>query len=158
VRQLPAVTGFDDFDALIFRTDYREDEAWQHVAAALTAPWGLEDYDAYVHFVDDPAWADATVDEVLAAVAWNEYVGVIFIADHATMTADHHALLAVTTLTPDDLGEEHYQWETKFGREYRTVPSEVQGIKANENVANMDFNEFSGAAYEEPDGVFRGFE
>ena len=158
MKQLPAVTGFDDFDALIFRTDYADDEAWRSIAAALTAPWGPEGYEAHVHFVDEPAWADATVEEVLAAVSWNEYVGIVFIADHMTMVADHHALLAVTTLSPDDLGEDHYRWETKFGREYRTVPAEVQGIQANENVANMDFNEFAGAAQEEPDRVFRGFQ
>lgn len=158
MKHLPAVTGFDDFDALIFRTDYTDDEAWRSVAEVLTAPWDPEGYEAHVHFVDDPAWTDATVEEVLAAVSRNEYVGIVFIADRMTMAADHHALLAVTTLSPDDLGEDHYQWETEFGREYRTIPAEVQGIQANQNVANMDFNEFAAAAQEEPDRVFRGFQ
>ena len=99
-------------DALIFRTDYADDVAWRSIAAILTAPWDPEGYEAHVHFVDDPAWADATVEEVLAAVSWSKCVGIVFIADHVTMVADHHALLAVTTLSPDDLGEDHYRWET----------------------------------------------
>ena len=63
MKHLPAVAGFDDFDALI------------------------------------AAWADATVEEVLAAVSSNEYVSIVFIADRGTMVADHHALPAVTTLS-----------------------------------------------------------
>ncbi|MFE4498166.1 DUF6924 domain-containing protein [Streptomyces niveus] len=47
---------------------YRDDQAWQGVAAALTEPWGDRQFEVHVHFIDDPAWAGAAVDEVLTAV------------------------------------------------------------------------------------------
>ncbi|MDQ0604950.1 hypothetical protein QF037_009295 [Streptomyces canus] len=68
MRALPAVTGRDEFDALVVRIDYHDDQAWQDVAAALMQPWGDRQCEAHVHFIDDPAWAGATVDEVLTAV------------------------------------------------------------------------------------------
>jgi hypothetical protein len=64
VRQLPTITGFDDYDALVFRTDYGDAETWQRVAAALAAPWGFEGYETFVYFIDDHVWAEATVDQV----------------------------------------------------------------------------------------------
>jgi hypothetical protein len=157
MKTLPTVTGRDEFDALIIRTDYDDDKAWLAVVAALTQPWGGGEFEARVHLADDPAWAGASADEVLAAVAGDEYLGVLFIADRATMQEDDHALLAVTTVTREDLGDEQYEAMTEYGREFRTIPVGVHDIYANLHIANMDFEEFAAAAQEDPDGVYRSF-
>ena len=156
VRSMP-LSGRGDFDAVVVRTDFRDMQAWAEVRDALLAPWG-EGYDASVWFVDDPAWADASVDEVLEASRSQEYCPVLFIADAVTMEVAHHALLAVTTRTPEDFGDEEYDALIEFGREFRTIPVGVHWIEVNLALANMDFEEFSRAASQQPDGVFRGFD
>nr|WP_258311105.1 hypothetical protein [Streptomyces sp. NWU49] len=110
MRALPAVTGRDEFDALVVRTDYHDDQAWQNVVAALMEPWGDRPYEAHVYFIDDLAWAGATVDEVLTAVCGDDNLAVVFLADRTTMQAESHALLAVTTLTREEcVDEEDYE-------------------------------------------------
>jgi len=118
MRALPAVTGRDEFDALVVRTDYLDDQAWQDVAAALMEPWGDRQYEADVRFIDDPAWSGATVDEVLSAVRGDDSLAVVFLADRTTMQAKRHPLLAVTTLTREEcVDEEDYEQLTEFGSE-----------------------------------------
>ncbi|MEU8542223.1 hypothetical protein AB0C52_19905 [Streptomyces sp. NPDC048717] len=54
--------------ALIVRTDYSDDQAWEAVPAEsrkLPEKWG-DDYESYLHIIDDPAWAGVTPDRVLA--------------------------------------------------------------------------------------------
>jgi uridine kinase len=147
----PPVTGRDEFDALVIRTDYADDSAWQAVRTALT-----EDPDLSPRIVDDPAWAGAGVDEVLAAVAGDEDLSVVFLADRTTMTSAHHALLAVTTTTRDECDdEEDYSRLAEFGTRFRTIPAGVHSIHANLSIADMGFEEFAGAAQDDPDRVFR---
>ena len=90
------------FDALVVRTAYGNDPAWEQLKDLLLAPWG----DGSVYFVDDPAWAGASTDEVLEAVAADEYSAVVFISDEATMQSEDHTLLAVTTATREEFGDE----------------------------------------------------
>ncbi|MET9378505.1 hypothetical protein ABZX98_30960 [Streptomyces sp. NPDC002992] len=149
----PPVTGCGEFDALVIRTDYADDSAWQAVRAALT-----EDPDLSARIVDDPAWAGAGVDEVLAAVAGDEDLSVVFLADRTTMTSAHRGLLAVTTTTRDECDdEEDYARLAEFGTRFRTIPAGVHSIHANLSIANMGFEEFAGAAQDDPEGVFRNF-
>ncbi|WTI17912.1 hypothetical protein OIB37_34940 [Streptomyces sp. NBC_00820] len=117
---LPTVTGRDEFDALVVRTDYQDDQAWQDVVAVLRKPWGDGQYEAHVHVIDDPVWAGATPDEVVTAVRADEDLSVVFLADRMTMQADGHALphtlLAVTTLTREEcVDDEDYEQLTEFG-------------------------------------------
>ncbi|MET7704307.1 hypothetical protein [Streptomyces sp. NPDC005485] len=79
MRAVPAVIGRDEFDVLVVGTDYHDDQAWQDVTAALTEPWGDRQYEARVHFMDDPAWAGATIDEALNAVCADENLAVVFL-------------------------------------------------------------------------------
>ncbi|MGV9451551.1 DUF6924 domain-containing protein [Streptomyces sp. NPDC003635] len=158
MRALPAVTGRDEFDVLVVRTDYRDDLAWQEVRAALLEPWGDRQYEARVHFVDDSVWAGATVDAVLHAVGADENLAVVFLADLATMQAGCHPLLAVTTLTREEcLDDEDYEQLTEFGREFRTVPAGVHDVHANLSIGNLGFEEYAGWAHDDPEGVFRSF-
>ncbi|MCX5107250.1 hypothetical protein OOK13_01620 [Streptomyces sp. NBC_00378] len=57
---LPVVSRRDEFDALVVRTDYDDDRAWRDLAAALMEPWGDRQYEAQIHFINDPVWAGRT--------------------------------------------------------------------------------------------------
>ncbi|MFF3846554.1 DUF6924 domain-containing protein [Streptomyces sp. NPDC002328] len=156
MRALPAVTGRNEFDALVVRTDFEDDQAWRAVVTALMQPWGDKPYDADVHFVDDPVWSGATVDEVLAAVRADDDVSVVFIADRTTMRSAIHPLLAVTTLTREDCeDDEDYAQLIEFGRDFRTVPAGVHGVYANLSIGNLGFEEYAAGAGDDSEGVFR---
>ncbi|MFK0286475.1 DUF6924 domain-containing protein [Streptomyces sp. NPDC090499] len=158
MRALPAVTGRDEFDVLVVRTDYHDDQAWQDVTAALTEPWGDRPYEAHVHFIDDPAWAGASVDEALNAVCADENLAVVFLADRTTMQAESHALLAVTTLTREEcLDDEDYEQLTEYGREFRTIPAGVHDVHANLSIGNLGFEEYAAQAHDDPEGIYRSF-
>ncbi|MEU3782795.1 hypothetical protein [Streptomyces sp900129855] len=158
MRALPAVTGRDEFDVLVVRTDYHDDQAWQDVTAALMEPWGYRQYEAHVHFIDDPVWAGATVDEALNAVRADENLAVVFLADRTTMQAESHALLAVTTLTREEcVDDEDYEQLTEFGREFRTVPAGVHDVHANLSIGNLGFEEYAAWAHDDPEGTYRPF-
>ncbi|MFB8440646.1 hypothetical protein ACFC7A_16540 [Streptomyces niveus] len=158
MRALPAVTGRDEFDALVVRTDYHDDQAWQGVAAALTEPWGDRQFEVHVHFIDDPAWAGAAVDEVLTAVCGDDNLAVVFLADRTTMQAESHPLLAVTTLTQEECaGDEDYERLTEFGRDFRTIPAGVHDVHANLSIGNLGFEEYAAWAHDDPEGIYRSF-
>ncbi|MFD5520695.1 DUF6924 domain-containing protein [Streptomyces sp. NPDC127066] len=155
---LPAVTGRDEFDVLVVRTDYHDDQAWQGVMAALMEPGGDGQHEAHVHFIDDPAWARVTVDEVLTAVRADDNLAVVFLADRTTMRAESHALLAVTTLTREEcVDDEDYAQLTEFGREFRTVPAGVHDVHANLSIGNLGFQEYAAWAHDDPEGIYRSF-
>ncbi|WP_406841856.1 DUF6924 domain-containing protein (plasmid) [Streptomyces sp. AHU1] len=158
MRALPAVTGRDEFDVLVVRTGYHDDQAWQNVTAVLMKPWGGGDrqYDAHVHFIDDLAWAEATVDEALNAVCADENLAVVFLADRTTMQVESHPLLAVNTLTREEcVDDEDYEQLTELGREFRTVPAGVHDVHANLSIGNLGFEEYAAWAHDDPEGIYR---
>ncbi|WP_236244300.1 hypothetical protein [Streptomyces sp. CC210A] len=158
MRALPAITGRDEFDVLVVRTDYHDDQAWQDVTAALTEQGGAGRFEAHVHVIDDPAWAEASIDEVLNAVRADEDLSVVFLADRTTMQAASHPLLAVATLTREEcLDDEDYEQLTEFGREFRTVPAGAHDIHANLSIGNLGFEEYAAWAHDDPEGLFRPF-
>lgn len=144
-----------DLDALVIRTDYDNEAAWQNVTAGLAEIWAEFEPTPYV--VNDPVWAGASADQVLNALG-DHQIPVVFLADQVTMRADHHGLLAVTTRTPDDC-EDDKEWlfHVQFGRQFRITPDAVASLHCNLALANMDFEEFSRVASEDREGVFRGF-
>ncbi|MEU9235173.1 DUF6924 domain-containing protein [Streptomyces subrutilus] len=158
LRELPTDTERDEFHAVVIRTDYGDQSAWNTLTAELMQPWG-ENYEALAHFVDDPAWAGATVDDVRDAASVDPELTVLFIADSVTMGSAHHALLAVNLRSEeeDDAFEDEDESVRDFGREFRTIPPQVHSIHANLSLANMDFEEFAAAAEEDPEKVFRSF-
>ncbi|WP_406407536.1 DUF6924 domain-containing protein [Streptomyces sp. NBC_01643] len=158
MRALPAITGHDEFDALVVRTDYQDDQAWQHVVAALMEPSGDRQYEAHVHFIDDPAWAGATVDEVLTVVCTDDNLTIVFLADRTTMQAESHALLAVTTMTREEcVDDEDYEQLTEFGREFRTLPAGIHDVHANLSIGNLGFEEYAAWAHDDPERIYRSF-
>ncbi|MGY6021653.1 DUF6924 domain-containing protein [Streptomyces spinosirectus] len=158
MRALPAVTGRHEFDALVVRTDYLDDQAWQDVAAALTEPWGDRQFDARVHVIDDPVWAGATVDEVLTAVRGDDDLATVFLADRTTMQTENHPLPTVTTLTREEcVDEEDYERLTEFGRDFRTIPAALHDVHANLSIGNVGFEEYAAWAQDDPDRMYRSF-
>ncbi|MEU6084018.1 hypothetical protein [Streptomyces sp. NPDC047108] len=149
----PEVVGRGESVALVVRTDYSDEPTWQAVKEDMARPWGEE---AEFHFVDDGAWSGATPDEVLAAVAQDENLAVVFVADSVTMQAPHHALLALDTVGEDDIWEPEGEEESgpPPPREFRTAPAGAHDVHVNLDIANMDFFEFADAAALTPQGIY----
>lgn len=110
MKALPEILGRDEFDALIIRTDYGDEAAWQAVVADLAQPWGDDgEFEPSVHLVDNPAWADLTSDEVLNEARRDENLSVVFLADRVTMQSAHRALLALDITEEEELDPVYYQ-------------------------------------------------
>jgi len=152
---LPTVTGHDEFAALIIRTDFSDEPAWQSLCTELSRPWGDGDYEPVVHIVDDPAWSGAMAHDVVAAVSVDEDLSVVFLADRTTMGDRDHALLAVAVLTRDEC-ESDEEFEAYSGS-VRAVPAGIHDIHANLSIGNLDFADVADAAGLDPAGVFRSF-
>ncbi|WP_346143662.1 DUF6924 domain-containing protein [Kitasatospora cinereorecta] len=156
---LPEIAGRDEFAALIVRTDYADEAAWRAVVAEVTQPWGPGgEYEAWVHLVDDPAWAGAAPDAVLTAVRRDEELSVVFVADSTTMQTARLPLLALDVWCEDEeLDPVYYQElvDCPPAREFRTSPAAVHDVHANLSIGNMDFEEFAEAALADPEGILR---
>ncbi|GJF32743.1 hypothetical protein KNE206_54430 [Kitasatospora sp. NE20-6] len=155
---LPAVADRDESAALIIRTDFGDEAAWQAVLAELSKPWQFDsdDVEPYLHVVDDPAWAGATADDVITALSGNEDLSIVYLADRVTMNDHDHALLAVAVLTREEC-ESDEEFEANGGA-VRTVPSGIGDIHANLSIANLDFADVVDAAQADPAGIFRSFQ
>jgi len=126
--------------ALVLRTDFSDDAAWDVVCAASAAqtPGGFM---TSLPFVSDPAFAGMTVDQV-AALTTASYRTFLFIVDHLTVTDPEMPLVAL------DMHHEPGRW-------FRVVPGQMASVENNLSLANMGFYEF--ADHADPDRVFRGF-
>ncbi|HWI01387.1 MAG TPA: hypothetical protein VNT27_13740 [Propionibacteriaceae bacterium] len=128
--------------ALVIRTDFSNDEAWEAIGAAILQPTE-EGFGAQVEFVDDGAYRGVTKEQLLKLIPRGDQRPFFFmIVDDVTVRSPEHPILVV------DLWREP-------GREFRAVPAAVQAVENNLSIANMDFAEFAGAVDE--DGIFRGF-
>ena len=153
----------NEFSAVIIRTDFTDEAAWREMTAELerSSHYDGDPVDSY-DVVDAPELDGADTDAILAAISAHEelwdQLSVVFVADSTTMRADHHALLAVTTMTREDFDDdEDYEAMVESGREFRTVPSDVHSIHSNLYLANTDFEDFLSSAREDSEGVFRSF-
>jgi hypothetical protein len=127
-------------DALILRTDFSDDAAWDSIRTAIREPVG--EFQAYVDFVSDPAFSGVGVEQLLALAAKSSFRMFMFVVDQLTLSHPDHPVLVL------DLS-------TEPGRTFRVIPSEMWGVENNLSIANMDFSEF--ADHVDADGVFRGF-
>jgi hypothetical protein len=128
--------------ALVIRTDFSDQEAWDAIGAAILQ-LTEEGFGAQVEFVDDAGYRGATKDQLLDLVPeGEERPFFLMIVDAATVRSPEHRVLVV------DLWREP-------GREFRAVPAAVQAIENNLSIANINFAEFADAVDE--DGIFRGF-
>ncbi|MEV7173941.1 hypothetical protein AB0O18_30100 [Streptomyces sp. NPDC093224] len=143
--------------ALIIRTHYGDEQAWSAVREALLMTWGEEDdFEPYVHIVDDPKWAGLTPAQVLSeASAHAEWRGVAYLADRASMGERPVTLLALSLRTREQCDSDE-EFEGRGGS-FRVVPYGMHEMNANLMIANLDFGDFADVARDDPEGVFRGF-
>ena len=96
----------------------------------------------------------ASWETVKAAVpASSDGASVLFIADSISLSSPDHPILVVD-LSDTFLSVAEFP-EIAGRTPFRCIPSELWSVDNNLNIANMDWEEFAGAAGE--DGVFRGF-
>ncbi len=127
-------------NAAVVRTDFSNDAAWEAICAAIRKPVGI--FQAYVDFVDDPAFTGITVDQIPSLIRKGVFRSFIFIVDQFALSHPEHPILVVDLYTEP-------------GRIFRVIPSEMWGVENNLSLANMDFAEFADAV--DPDGIFRGY-
>ncbi|MFS8199660.1 DUF6924 domain-containing protein [Streptomyces sp. CWNU-52B] len=158
MRTLPVIGGRDANAALVVRTDYGDEGTWRAIAVELTQPWGVdEEYQAYVHFVDDPAWTGATPDEVQAAVrAADRLISVVFLADSTAMQHSHYALLAVKVADGEQGNSStHSEEGVPLSPSFRLEPGAVQDVHGQLFIDNLSFEDFAEAARRDADDVLR---
>lgn len=127
---------------LVLRTDFSNQAAWERICAIIQKPVGIFRFRANVEFVDDVEYAGITKDQLLAFILKDYSHSFIIVVDRTAISFPDHPLLIV------DLYE-------RSGREFRAIPSQIQGIENNLSIANMDFEEFTESVNKS--GVFRGF-
>ena len=127
-------------NALLIRTDFSDQSAWQKLKAAASA--ADEPFFFNMEIVDDRANSGATVEQVMEALPEDYPHSFIVVADSAAVSQPDFPLIVV------DLGEER-------GRLFRAVAAQVASIDNNLSIANMGFEEFADAV--DGGGVFRGF-
>lgn len=129
-------------NALVLRTDFSDQAAWDRICAAIRKPVSIFRFRANVQFLDEPQYANITKDQLLKLIPPNYNHSFIIVADQTAISQPDHPLLII------DLYE-------RSGNEFRSIPSQIQGIENNLSIANMDFEEFAESIDE--DGIFRGF-
>ncbi|MET7998704.1 hypothetical protein ABZU76_48350 [Amycolatopsis sp. NPDC005232] len=124
--------------SLLIRTDFADPAGWDAVCTAVTTPIE-EDFLPDLHVVDDPAYRDATADQLVAlAPEW----ALLVLADRTALASAELPLLVVRV-------------SPRVSGRLRVVAEHLYSIENNIALANMDWEEFTSAADE--DGVFRGF-
>jgi|SRR5689334_19558002 len=129
-------------DALVLRTDFSNQAAWDEICTTIREPVGDFHFVANVEILDNIEYAGLTTNRLLEFIPRDYHHSFIVVADQIAISHPDHPLLIV------DLYE-------RTGREFRAIPSQIQSIENNLSIANMDFEEFANAVDE--DGIFRGF-
>ncbi|MFI6284642.1 DUF6924 domain-containing protein [Streptomyces sp. NPDC051018] len=133
-------------DTLLIRTDFSDQAAWQALWTTVTTP-NEDDFLADVHIVDDPAYRDLTTGQIISLAPAGTGRRLMIVADETALATPEMPLLAVHL---------PYAYEPEQGHgELRVTAGELWSIENNLSLANMDWEEFAGAA--DADGVVRGF-
>ena len=115
---------------LVLRTDFSNQAAWKTITGIIQKPVGIFRFRANVEFVDDIEYADITKDQLLELIPKDYSHSFIIVVDRMAISPPDHPLLIVDS----------YEGS---GREFRAIPSLIQGIENNLSIANMDFEEFA---------------
>jgi len=125
----------------VIRTDFSDDAAWKQIKREVAAANALG-FAANVQFIDDRQYDGLSGQDLLQGLPDLAEYSCVFVADTAAMFSAEHSLLVLDPFNPD-------------GQTFRVIPAEAWGVENNLSIANMDYEEFAGAA--DADGVFRGF-
>jgi hypothetical protein len=128
-------------EALVVRTDFSADDAWDALRVALYLP-SRDGFLANVALVDDRRYEGLTLEPALDLLPADYRHPLLVLADSVAVASTELPLLVV------DLRGER-------GRCVRVVAAELWSIENNLSGANMDLKEFADAVGD--DGVFRGF-
>ena len=129
-------------DPLVVRTDFSNNETWEKIKEAILRPVGEAQLRAYVEFLDDEAYSGLGKTDFLDLPQKGYAHTFLILVDSEAINRTDQAVLVI------DLDQEP-------GREFRAIPSQIQSIENNLNIANMDFDEFADEADET--GTFCGF-
>jgi hypothetical protein len=127
---------------LVLRTDFSDQGAWDTICSKIRKPVGLFRFRANVEFLDDLVYDGINKEQLLELLPKNYNHSFIFVVDQKAISSPGYPVLVL------DLFE-------RTGHEFRTLPSQIQGIENNLSIANMDFEEFARAV--DGRGIFRGF-
>ncbi len=116
----------------VLRTDFSDQQKWEAGHAAIDAPVGGGVTRARVDYIDDPAYADLTPEQILPLLPEDSPHPILVVVDATTLASPEMPLLVV------DLWGER-------GRELRCVPDALWVIESNTSIGNMDFVEFADA-------------
>src|SRR6266540_155653 len=108
--------------AVVLRTDFSDQATWKTICATILEPVGDFHFLANVEFLDDMQYADITKGQLLELIPKNYDHSFIIVVDQTAISNPEHSLLVV------DLYE-------KSGREFRAIPSQIQGIENNLSIA-----------------------
>ncbi|MFD5478535.1 DUF6924 domain-containing protein [Streptomyces hawaiiensis] len=136
MNQLPGA-----LEALVVRTDFSADGAWESLREALFSP-SKDGFLANVALVDDRRYEGLTPDQALDLIPAEYQHPLLVLADSVAVASTERPLLVV-------------DWRAERPRRVRVVAAELWSIENNLSDANMDFEEFADAV--DDDGVFRGF-
>jgi len=129
-------------NAPVLRTDFSDQMTWEKICKEILKPVGIFHFRANVEFIDDIDFGDLTKDQLLEILPTAYHHSFIIVVDQIAISHPEHPLLII------DLFERSI-------REFRALPTQIQGIENNLSIANMDFEEFADSVDE--DRIFRGF-
>ena len=127
-------------NALVVRTDFSDDVAWERVCEEMRKPRGPFGFLANLDFLSDRELAGSTADELVARAP--ETHTFFFIVDTRALSDPEHPVLVV-------------DYFDRPARTVRVIPAQMWSVENNLSLGNMDFDDFLSSA--DPDGVFRGF-
>ncbi|WP_328559281.1 DUF6924 domain-containing protein [Streptomyces coelicoflavus] len=136
MNQLPCT-----LEALVVRTDFSTDGAWDAVREALCSP-SEDGFLPNVALINDRQYGGLAPDQVLDLVPAEYQHPLVVLADSVTVASAEWPLLVA------DVRAERRGW-------VRVAAAALWSIENNLAGANMDFDEFANAV--DDDGVFRGF-
>lgn len=79
MKHLPATR-----NAIVVRTDFSDDSAWESIKSAITAPVG--EFMAYVDFVDDAEYEDVSGEKLPSLIAPDGYRAFVFLVDRTCLS------------------------------------------------------------------------
>ena len=80
-------------NALVIRTDFSDDAAWQAIRQAITQPVG--EFQAYVDFLDDREYDGMSIEKLLLLLPEDFEHSFICLVDHTTLSQPDRPIVCV---------------------------------------------------------------
>lgn len=130
----------DTDHALVLRTEYGDERAWQGMLAAFAASAAGDEGDLSV--ISDPAYAGLTVTQVMDLLPEDWSHTFLFIADRETMRHPEHPLLVVDAFSEGEAA-------------FRAAAAQIWTVENTLSLGSMNFEHFVDDV--DDDGIFRSF-